>query len=449
MADLFDALASEGYQPLAARMRPVSLQEYSGQGHLLGAGKPLRRAIEQGAIHSMILWGPPGVGKTTLARLLAHQVDAHFIALSAVLSGVKDIRAAVDQALQVKAQSGRKTILFVDEVHRFNKSQQDAFLPYIEDGTFIFVGATTENPSFELNNALLSRARVYLLRSLSTEEIQQLMLRAISDEKRGLTQQPIEFADGVLERLAIAADGDGRRGLNLLEIAADLAEQHDGVYRVDTAVIGEVLQSSARRYDKQGDLFYDMISAFHKSVRGSSPDGALYWYCRMLDGGCDPLYVARRLVAIASEDIGNADPRAMQVALAAWDAFERVGPAEGERAIAQAALYCASAPKSNAVYQAFNQAMADVREDPGYEVPEHLRNAPTRLMQDLGYGADYRYAHNEPDAYAAGECYLPEAIQARQYYQPQPRGLEIKIREKFNYLRELDRTSAQQRYQKD
>ncbi|MEH6579447.1 MAG: replication-associated recombination protein A [Amphritea sp.] len=449
MADLFDDLESADYQPLAARMRPRSLDEYCGQGHLLGQDKPLRRALEQGAIHSMILWGPPGVGKTTLARLLAHHVDAHFIILSAVLSGVKDIRAAVDQALQVKAQSGRKTILFVDEVHRFNKSQQDAFLPYIEDGTFIFVGATTENPSFELNNALLSRARVYLLRSLSTEDIQQLIQRAVHDSERGLTLQPMEFDQGMLEQLAIAADGDGRRGLNLLEIAADLAEQQNGVYRVSEVVIEEVLKSSVRRYDKQGDLFYDMISAFHKSVRGSSPDGALYWYCRMLDGGCDPLYIARRLVAIASEDIGNADPRAMQVALSAWDAFERVGPAEGERAIAQAAIYCASAPKSNAVYQAFNQAMADVREDPGYEVPEHLRNAPTSLMKDLGYGADYRYAHNEPDAYAGGESYLPEAISDRQYYHPQPRGLEIKITEKFKYLRELDRVSPIQRYKKD
>lgn len=448
MGDLFDDLESTGYQPLAARMRPRSLDEYFGQGHLLAQGKPLRKALEQGAIHSMILWGPPGVGKTTLARLMGHYVDANFITLSAVLSGVKDVRAAVDQSLQVKAQSGRKTILFVDEVHRFNKSQQDAFLPFIENGTFIFIGATTENPSFELNNALLSRTRVYLLRSLSTDDIQQLIQHAARDTERGLIPQPIVFDVNILEKLAIAADGDGRRGLNLLEIAADLAEVEDGIYRVSETVITEVLKSSVRRYDKQGDLYYDMISAFHKSVRGSSPDGALYWYCRMLDGGCDPLYIARRLVAIASEDIGNADPRAMQVVISAWDAFERVGPAEGERAIAQAAIYCASAPKSYAVYQAFNQAMADVREDPGYEVPEHLRNAPTSLMKDLGYGADYRYAHNEPNAYAGGECYLPEPISDRVYYQPEPRGLEIKIKEKFKYLQMLDSNSPTQRYKK-
>ncbi|WP_372597527.1 replication-associated recombination protein A [Amphritea sp.] len=446
MADLFDDQQSPAYEPLAARMRPRSLEEYCGQQHLLGPGKPLRKALEQGSVHSMILWGPPGVGKTTLARLLAHQVDAHFIILSAVLSGVKDIRASVDQALQVKAQSGRKTILFVDEVHRFNKSQQDAFLPYIEDGTFLFVGATTENPSFELNNALLSRARVYLLRSLEQGDIESLLQRALHDPERGIPQQPLVFAEDALEQLAAAADGDGRRGLNLLEIAADLADSDGSQYTIGPHIIEEVLKSSARRYDKQGDLFYDMISAFHKSVRGSSPDGALYWYCRMLDGGCDPLYIARRLVAIASEDIGNADPRALQVALSAWDAFERVGPAEGERAIAQAAIYCASAPKSNAVYQAFNQARADVRSDPGYDVPAHLRNAPTSLMKDLGYGAEYRYAHDEPDAYAAGECYLPQEIADRQYYHPQPRGLEIRIGDKLERLKELDRSSDKQRY---
>ncbi|MCP4595323.1 replication-associated recombination protein A [Neptuniibacter sp.] len=431
-------------------MRPLSLAEYYGQTHLLGEGKPLRTALEQGSAHSMIFWGPPGVGKTTLAKLIAHHVDAHFITLSAVLSGVKDIRVAVEQAKQHSAQSGRKTILFVDEVHRFNKSQQDAFLPYIEDGTIIFVGATTENPSFELNNALLSRARVYLLRSLDESDILEVLQRALNDSEKGLGDRQLNISDEMLNRLAQAADGDARRSLNLLEIAADLAEkQADGNELINEQVLEEVLRSSGRRYDKQGDLFYDMISAFHKSVRGSSPDGALYWYCRMLDGGCDPLYVARRLVAIASEDIGNADPRAMQVALSAWDAFERVGPAEGERAIAQAAVYCASAPKSNALYQAFNQCMADVKAQPSYEVPVHLRNAPTSLMKEMGYGDEYRYAHNEPDAYAAGECYLPPEIAEQQWYHPESRGLELKIGEKLRHLKNLDMQSPQRRYADD
>jgi putative ATPase len=428
-------------------MRPQSLAEYSGQSHLLGPDKPLRSALEQGSAHSMIFWGPPGVGKTTLAKLIAHHVDAHFLTLSAVLSGVKDIRAAVEQAKQYSAQSGRKTILFVDEVHRFNKSQQDAFLPYIEDGTIIFVGATTENPSFELNNALLSRARVYLLRTLETADIHAVLARALNDSERGLGQRNLQLAPAMLEKLVLAADGDARRALNLLEIAADLAEkQPDGSELINETVLDEVLRSTGRRYDKQGDLFYDMISAFHKSVRGSSPDGALYWYCRMLDGGCDPLYIARRLVAIASEDIGNADPRAMQVVLSAWDAFERVGPAEGERAIAQAAVYCACAPKSNALYQAFNQCLADVKNQPSYEVPPHLRNAPTSLMKELGYGDEYRYAHNEPDAYAAGESYLPPEIHQQQWYYPESRGLEIKIAEKLRHLRTQDQQSPQQRY---
>lgn len=446
--DLFDSQTA--YEPLAARMRPRSLAEYAGQVHLLGPGKPLRIALEQGAAHSMIFWGPPGVGKTTLARLLAHHIDAHFITLSAVLSGVKDIRQAVEQAKQYQAQSGRKTILFVDEVHRFNKSQQDAFLPYIEDGTVIFVGATTENPSFELNNALLSRARVYLLRSLESADILSLLQRTLSDKERGLGEQNLLVRESELQQLAVAADGDARRALNLLEIAADLATPDSaGQATIDADVLQEVLRSTGRRYDKQGDLFYDMISAFHKSVRGSSPDGALYWYCRMLDGGCDPLYVARRLVAIASEDIGNADPRAMQVALNAWDAFERVGPAEGERAIAQAAVYCACAPKSNALYKAFNQCLADVRQQPSYEVPAHLRNAPTSLMQDLGYGEEYRYAHDESDAYAAGECYLPPELEQQQWYEPIPRGLEQKIGDKLNHLRSLDRASHRKRYQNE
>lgn len=447
MSDLFsDSVESAAYQPLAARMRPRHISEYAGQAHILASNKPLRKAIEQGQIHSMILWGPPGVGKTTLARLIAHHSDAHFITLSAVLSGVKDIRQAVEEARQVRSQNGRKTLLFVDEVHRFNKSQQDAFLPYVEDGTVVFMGATTENPSFELNNALLSRARVYLLRSLEKDDIQQLIERALADKDIGLGSRPLRFEAGVLEQLIAAADGDARRALNLLELATDLAETTDGVERVSASVMDEVMQSSGPRFDKGGDLFYDMISAFHKSVRGSSPDGALYWFCRMLEGGCDPLYIARRLVAIASEDIGNADPRAMQVAISAWDAFERVGPAEGERAIAQAAVYCAAAPKSNALYQAFNQCRADVRQDPSYEVPVHLRNAPTALMKAQGYGDTYRYAHNEPDAYAAGEVYLPEAIADRHYYQPVSRGLEIKIAEKLRHLHEKDRQSSLKRY---
>jgi len=444
--DLF-ADQSPGYQPLAAKMRPRSLAEYCGQSHLLGTDKPLRKALEQGVVHSMILWGPPGVGKTTLARLIANQVDAQFLTLSAVLAGIKDIRTAVEQAKQVQAQSGRGTVLFVDEVHRFNKSQQDAFLPYIEDGTVVFVGATTENPSFELNNALLSRARVYLLRALDAGAIKQLLQSALSDPNRGLGQRSLILTDDQLDQLAAASEGDARKALNLLEIGSDLAEsQPDGTECIPDPVMAEVLAGQTRRYDKQGDLFYDMISAFHKSVRGSSPDGALYWYCRILEGGCDPLYVARRLVAIASEDIGNADPRAMQVALSAWDAFERVGPAEGERAIAQAVIYCASAPKSNAVYSAFNQCRAAVREMPGYDVPAHLRNAPTQLMKDLGYGAEYRYAHNEPDAYAAGEAYLPPEIARQRWYIPESRGLELKIKQRLEYLAQLDQASEQQRY---
>lgn len=448
MSDLFEDAPVTAYEPLASRMRPMSLEEYRGQEHLFSEGKALRRQLEQGSIHSLILWGPPGVGKTTLARLIAHYVDAEFISISAVMDGVKEVRAAVERAKMLRQQSGRQSILFVDEVHRFNKSQQDAFLPYVEEGTLIFIGATTENPSFELNNALLSRARVYPLKALTSKTLETLLEQTLHSP-RGLADRNLVFEEGALSALAQAADGDARRALNLLEIAADLSETVEGKEYVSIAALSEVLTAGVRRYDKGGDLFYDQISAFHKSVRGSSSDGALYWYCRMLDAGCDPLYIARRLVAIASEDIGNADPRAMQVVLSAWDAFERVGPAEGERAIAQAAIYCALAPKSNAVYQAFNQCLDDVAKDPSYEVPEHLRNAPTRLMKEQGFGEGYRYAHNEPNAYAAGESYLPEEIADRSYYHPEERGLEIKLSEKMRRLQAADQASPTQRYPKE
>lgn len=447
MSDLFSSLAPS-YQPLAARMRPSSLAEYTGQQHLLGSQKPLRLAVEQGALHSMILWGPPGVGKTTLAKLLAQTSDAHFMSISAVLSGVKEIRAAIDEAKHVALSSARKVILFVDEVHRFNKSQQDAFLPYIEDGTFIFVGATTENPSFELNNALLSRARVYLLKNLDETEIKDVLQRALDDSEKGVKNLNLTFEAQALDDLVTASGGDARRALNLLEIATDLAIDTPNGKFIGSSQLKDVLRHSVKRFDKQGDIFYDMISAFHKSVRGSSPDGALYWCCRIFEGGGDPLYIARRLVAIASEDIGNADPRAMQVALSAWDAFERVGPAEGERAIAQAAVYCACAPKSNRLYVAYKQCRADVRSEIEYEVPVHLRNAPTSLMKDLGYGEEYRYAHDEPNAFAAGEVYLPPELADRRYYDPSDRGLEIKIAEKLRYLEAQNQQSSKRRYLK-
>ncbi|HWV16298.1 MAG TPA: replication-associated recombination protein A [Cellvibrio sp.] len=446
MSDLF--AQSPAYQPLAARMRPRNLDDYIGQEHLLAAGKPLREAIVRGQLHSMILWGPPGVGKTSLAKLFAEQAHARFETLSAVLAGVKEIRAAVAIAQQERAGSGRKTILFVDEVHRFNKAQQDAFLPYVEDGTFIFIGATTENPSFELNNALLSRCRVYVLRGLQPEQLQQVLQQALDDKTRGLGEQDIRIDADTLATLAQAADGDARKALNLLEIAADLASEEGDHKTINEAVLAEVLASDVRRFDKGGDIFYEQISALHKSVRGSSPDGALYWLARMLDGGCDPLYIARRVVRMASEDIGNADPRALPLCLAAWDVQERLGSPEGELAIAQALVYLAAAPKSNAVYNAFNQVMADVRAQPAYDVPMHLRNAPTKLMKSMDYGSEYRYAHDEPGAYAAGENYLPEAIADKHYYQPVERGLELKIQEKLAHLRELDRQSKQQRYKK-
>jgi putative ATPase len=434
----------QGYQPLASRMRPKRLSQYVGQAHLLSPGKPLREAIDSSQLHSMILWGPPGVGKTTIAKLISEVCDVHFQSLSAVLSGVKDIREAIAIAKQAKVGSGRKTLLFIDEVHRFNKSQQDAFLPHVEDGTVIFVGATTENPSFELNNALLSRARIYKLESLDVGQLVEVLKQAIGQDKE-LADKSVSAADDVLTVIARAADGDARRALNILEVASDMAGGSD----LTEDLLGEVFGDELRRFDKGGDIFYEQISALHKAVRGSDPDGSLYWFVRMIDGGCDPVYIARRVVRMATEDIGNADPRALEIALNAWSVQERLGSPEGELAIAQAVAYLAVAAKSNAVYSAVGAIKQVVAETGSLEVPMHIRNAPTAMMEKMGYGDDYQYAHNHEDAFVPGESYVPPELHGVQFYHPVARGTETKISEKLDYLRKQNESSEFQRYKKD
>ena len=433
-SDLFSE-QDEHYRPLADRMRPRRVDEFVGQSHLLNEHSPLRKALDSGRPHSMVLWGPPGTGKTTIAQLISAHCEVPFLSISAVLSGVKEIRNAIEQARQNQAAQHATTVLFVDEVHRFNKSQQDAFLPHIENGTICFIGATTENPSFELNNALLSRLRTYVLKRLQNDDIAKCIQDAVNDTERGLGNLHIEMQQSVINILASAADGDARRALTMLEVASDLASEHNQQWVIDESIIEQVTQGSLRRFDNKGEYFYDLISALHKSVRGTDPDASLYWYCRMLDGGCDPLYIARRVVRIASEDIGNADPRALQIALNAWDTFVRLGSPEGELAIAHAVVYLACAPKSNAVYSAYKQAMSDAKQKGTLEVPMHLRNAPTQLMKELDYGKDYRYAHDEENAYAAGENYFPDELCGTRYYAPVERGLEIRIKEMLQRLR--------------
>ena len=423
-------------EPLADRLRPSRLEDFSGQRHLLSKGKPLYEAIHTGQLHSLILWGPPGVGKTTLARIIAERADAKFIALSAVLAGVKDIRGVVEEAKKNRAEFKQNTILFVDEVHRFNKSQQDAFLPHVEAGVFTFIGATTENPSFSLNNALLSRARVYTLKSLETDDLRSILENALLNKEKGLADE-FSIDNEATQLLINAADKDARRLLNFIELSAQLALAGDS-RNISSKIVEEVVREGVRRFDNHGEDFYNQISALHKSVRGSDPDASLYWLKRMLDGGCDPLYVARRIVRIASEDIGNADPRGLQIALNAWETQEKLGSPEGELALAQAVIYLACAAKSNAVYNAYNAVGAIIKQTGSLEVPYHLRNAPTKLMKDEGYHKGYRYAHNESNAFAAGETYLPEALVGSIYYEPVERGLEIKIAEKLNYLKQLN-----------